>query len=269
MKLPISNFQFPISWQRGKSPAARRLPIPIQIGNSQFAIGNGRSGIALVITLIMLAVTLVMAVAFLALARRERGSVTGTTDTTTARLAAETAIANAEAQLVAGMFSSFTNGGYPGAFNLRLLVSTNYINPLGFTPAGGGNPTNVSYFDPNGNLLTGVNFMQSVSNLFFLPRAPVMISSNELVGRFYLDLNQNGQFDANGWITNVDMNNNVLLNPPVTGNPVVTFQQGDPEWVGVLEHPDANHGPNNLFLSRYAFIAQQHRPIPGTRTNLE
>jgi hypothetical protein len=208
----------------------------------------------LVITLIMLAVTLVMAVAFLALARRERGSVTTTTDTTTARLAAETAIANAEAQLVAGMFSSFTNGGYPGAFNLRLLVSTNYINPLGFTP-GSGNPTNVNYFDQSGNVLAPANFAQNVANLFFLPRAPVMISSNELVGRFYLDLNQNGQFDANGWITNVDMNNNVLLNPPVTGNPVLTFQQGDPEWVGVLEHPDALHSANNPFLSRYAFIA--------------
>ena len=30
---------------------------------------------------------------------------------------------------------------------------------------------------------------------------------------------------------------------------------GDPEWIGILERPDAPHGPNNKFLSRYAFVA--------------
>ena len=33
------------------------------------------------------------------------------------------------------------------------------------------------------------------------------------------------------------------------------FQVGDPEWIGVLERPDAPHGPNNKFIARYAFIA--------------
>jgi hypothetical protein len=213
-------------------------------------------GIALVITLIMLAITLVMAVAFLALARRERGSVTTSTDTTTARLAAETALANAQAQIAANILSSFTNGGYPAAYNLGLLVSTNYINPLGFT-TGSSNPTNVNYAYYNGAAgpLSVADFEQNISNLFFLPRAPVMISAAEPLGRFYLDLNQNGEFDPNGVVTNVDANNNILLAPPVTGNPVVTVQTGDPEWVGVLEHPDATHGPNNKFLSRYAFVA--------------
>ena len=32
-------------------------------------------------------------------------------------------------------------------------------------------------------------------------------------------------------------------------------QVGDPEWVGVLERPDVPHGPNNKFVSRYAFVA--------------
>ena len=201
----------------------------------------------------MLSVTLVMAVAFLALARRERGSVTTTTDTTTARLAAETAVANAEAQIVANMFTGASN-----AYNLRLLVSTNYINPLGFT-VGSANPTNVNYFDANGNLLTGNNFAQNVENLFYLPRAPVMVNSDTNPGgRFYLDLNENGQFDPNGWITNVDASGNVLLDA-APAIPCVTFQQGDPEWVGVLEHPDAPHGPNNLFIARYAFIAAAGR----------
>ena len=30
---------------------------------------------------------------------------------------------------------------------------------------------------------------------------------------------------------------------------------GDPEWVGVLQHPDQPYGPNNPFVARYAFIA--------------
>ena len=36
---------------------------------------------------------------------------------------------------------------------------------------------------------------------------------------------------------------------------------GDPQWIGVLERPDAPHGPNNKFLARYAFIAV---PADGT-----
>ncbi len=30
---------------------------------------------------------------------------------------------------------------------------------------------------------------------------------------------------------------------------------GDPEWIGILERPDAPYGPNNKFIARYAFIA--------------
>src|ERR1017187_4475008 len=132
-------------------------------------------GIALVITLIMLAVTLVMAVAFLALARRERGRLTTVTDTTTAQLAADSGVAYAEAQIAANILFGLTtnlNGqlGSSNAFNLHLLVSTNYINPLGFT-TGSGNPTNVNYTYPNGNLLNPADFDQNVSNLWFLPRS--------------------------------------------------------------------------------------------------
>jgi hypothetical protein len=30
---------------------------------------------------------------------------------------------------------------------------------------------------------------------------------------------------------------------------------GDPEWIGVLQHPDQPYGPNNPFVARYAYIA--------------
>ena len=204
---------------------------------------------ALVITLIMLSVTLVMAVAFLAVARRERGAVTTSTDTGTARLAASTALAGAQAQIVANILT--TNAA---AYNFGLLVSTNFINPNGFV-AGNTNLENVSYQYPNGNFVVGDDLIQNVANLWFLPRAPVMLnSSNAMSGRFYLDLNRNGTNEPNGWVTNVDASSKVLLD--ANGNPVVTFQVGDPEWIGILERPDQPHGPNNHFTARYAFFAQ-------------
>ena len=237
-------------------------PPRLTVSNRKSQIANRKSsGIALVITLIMLSVTLVMAVAFLALARRERGSVTTTTDTTTARLAAESAVAQAEAQIVANMLYGTRNGGSSNAFNLRLLVSTNYINPAGFDQAVNYvNPTNVSYLDQNGNVLAPAFFARNVANLFFLPRAPVLISSNEPLGRFYLDLNQNRRFDPYAPVPQIGPHGG-FLHPDGTedNNPVNVLTNmapgGDPEWVGVLEHPDAPHSANNHFISRYAFIA--------------
>ena len=110
------------------------------------------------------------------------------------------------------------------------------------------------------NLLTGDYFAQNVANLFFLPRAPVMVSTNELMGRYYLDLNQNGRFDAYGMVPQIGPSGG-YLHPDGTedlnlANVVTNMAPGgDPEWVGVLEHPDAPHSANNHFIARYAFIA--------------
>jgi hypothetical protein len=179
-------------------------------------------GVALIITLILLSVVTFMAITFLALSRRERSAVTTVTDTASARLAADAALANAEAQVVANVLST-TN-----PYNFSLLVSTNGW-PLNFT-----------------------NLPGDLTNLYVSPRAPVFIanptnSSLPPDFRYYLDLNRNGRFDTNGFVANVDNNNN-SLGPDV-------FEVGDPEWIGVLERPDAPYGPNNKFIARYAFIA--------------
>ena len=206
-------------------------------------------GIALVITLILLSVTLVMAVAFLAIANRERNAVTTTTDTATARHGAEPALAYAAAQIVANILSS-TNAA---AYNFNLLVSTNYINAAGFDP-NSGNPTNVNYdyLVSGGTLTTANQRNQNIANLWFLPRAPVFIT-NRVTGsvdfRYYLDLNRNGRFETNGFTSDFDS-----ANPPnVLGS---SFKVGDPEWIGILERPDAPHGPDNKFVARVAFLAQ-------------
>ncbi|HUZ06461.1 MAG TPA: hypothetical protein VMV89_03140, partial [Candidatus Paceibacterota bacterium] len=183
---------------------------------------SSEKGVALIITLILLAVTLVMALAFLAISRRESGSVTTAGETATARLAAKAALANAEAEAVAGILST-TN-----PYDFGLLVSTN-APPLNFN-----------------------NGLGDFTRLQISPRPPVFIQTNAnpnapLDFRFYLDLNRNGHFDSNGIVADVD--NTGATN----GN--FSLETGDPEWIGVLEHPDQPYGPDNLFIARYAFIA--------------
>lgn len=212
---------------------------------------RAQRGMALIITLILLSVTLVMVVAFLAVSRRERASVTTTTDTTIARLAADTALAAAQAQIVANLRT--TNASL---YHSTILVSTNYINPAGFDNTAGPyltSPVNVNYFYPNGTMVSAADFIQVVSNLQFLPRAPVLVNSSTRPdgtnqGRFYLDLNRNGLFEDTG--TRVaDVDGAGFTNGFITAS-------GDPQWVGILERPGQTHAADNKFVSRYAFFAQ-------------
>ena len=215
--------------------------------------GNPASqrGIALVLTLILLSVITFMAITFLAVSHREKDSVTTVTDTATARLAADAALAHAEAQAIANILAT-TN---PYAFGLT--VSTNYINGAGFQ-SGVVSPTNVNYSYANGTALSTPDLLINIGNLFYLPRAPVF-TTNAGGASYYLDLNRNTNFDANGNVPEIGRNGGYIhpngsedLNP---ANVVTNFHVGDPEWIGVLERPDQPHGPNNPFIARYAFIA--------------
>jgi len=99
------------------------------------------------------------------MSRRERGAVTTATDTTLARLAADSALAAAQAQIVANVLTTNT-----GMYDFHLLSSTNYLPP-------GYNPFNISNI---------------------LPRVVVMMTNLTLKSyesRFYLDLNRNGRDD--------------------------------------------------------------------------
>ena len=204
----------------------------------------------MIITLILLGVVTFMAIAFLALSRRERGAVTTVTDTATARLAADAALANAEGQVVANALAT-TN-----PYNFGLLVSTNYINANGFV-SGSADPTNVNYQYSTGSNIFGPDFLQNLANLYYSPRPPVFIVTNQLTGgndfRYYLDLNRNGRFESNGWVANLDNSGIIILDG--SGFAVTNIQVGDPEWIGVLQRPDQPYGPNNPFVARYAFIA--------------
>jgi hypothetical protein len=275
MKLPFTIYDLRFTIWKKSGRAGSPLPADAQLRRARsdapclsqrglqplaFSIQPSQHGVALIITLILLGVVTFMAIAFLALSRRERGAVTTVTDTTSARLAADAALANAEAQIVANVLST-TN-----PCNFGLLVSSNYINQEGYIPALGASLTNVNYFDSSGNFLTGNNFLQNLANLYYSPRPPVFIPTNSLGSndfRFYLDLNRNERFDANGLQMVIspdpakpyyDTNGNTMAiyNPP---NVLSNIMVGDPEWIGVLQRPDQPYGPNNPFVARYAFIA--------------
>lgn len=247
--------------------AGRMLP-------SVFCRHTSRSGIALIITLIMLSVTLVMAIAFIAASRRQRAAVSTSTDTDTARRAVETALAAAQAQIVANIFATSN----AGAFNFGLLVSTNYINRDGFDPNpgttfGSVNTTNVNfdYQLGGGVAFTADQRNRNIANLYFMPRVPVLINNGGVWDfRFYLDFNRNGRYETNGWgpeysgLTTTpfyDTKGELTNDASVTYNYFSTniagsTHVGDPEWVGILERPDQPHGPENHFLARYAFLGQ-------------
>jgi hypothetical protein len=195
-------------------------------GTDKRTFRTPQRGVALIITLILLAVVTVMAVAFLASSRRERGAVTTTTDTASVRLAADGALAQAESQIMANI--QVTTNPY----NFGLVVSTNYLPPT-----------------------TG-NSLDDLTNMLISPRAPVWLSNyvtRVMENRFYLDLNHNAEDDPSGWVTNRNQFGAIIFN--ADGSPSTNLQVGDPEWIGVLDHPDQPHGPNNRFIARYAFIA--------------
>ncbi|MGI8964815.1 MAG: hypothetical protein ACR2H1_01870 [Limisphaerales bacterium] len=215
------------------------------------------------ITLIMLSIITFLAVAFLALSNRNRQAGVVAASQTDSRLAAQTAEARAETMIVARMMGSNS------IYSYDLLVSRNYINPLGYNPTAPGGPpnlTNVSYTDAAGNPLNNDDQVQNIANLFYDPRPPVYVNTNTLTKavsndfRYYLDFNRNGVYDTNGLLAVISptggyYDTNGIEIPAISpGNTLSNDFTGDPEWIGVLEHPEAPHSPTNRFVYRYAYL---------------
>jgi hypothetical protein len=204
---------------------------------------QSQRGIALITTLIMLSVVTLMAVAFLAVSRRERASVTTSSDRVDAKSMAEIALQRAEVEVVARV-QAVSN-----LLNYDLLVSTNFINPGGFI-VGNTNIANVSYVYPNGVEVNGDDLLAMYRNLQVDPRVPVFMETNVATGgqehRFFLDFNRNSQFETNGMQFEVDFNGRSLG--------LTNFHVGDPEWIGVLRRPDQPHSGSNHFVGRYSYL---------------
>ena len=204
-------------------------------------------GIALVVTLILLSVVTFLAVAFLFLARRERGAVATSVQQTVARRASEAATERAKAEAIASIIAT-TN-----QFNYGLRVSVNYINPDGFK-SGSFSLTNINYdYKADASAFSADDRNQNIANLFYSPRPPVFVRTNEFP--FYLDLNRNQRFDTNGLLPVIDYNG-LAITVATTNGPLILSNSfvGDPEWIGVLERPDQPHSAKNKFVARYCYI---------------
>jgi hypothetical protein len=216
------------------------------------------SGVALVVTIVLLSVITFLAIVFLALTGRETGASKNSVNQTTARFATDTGVEHAKAALLAGILSSRS------VANFGLLTSTNYYNYNGYDPAAVELLTNVNYeYRVGGGALSQAQFLQNVSNLYYGARAPVYVTnrafpnSNEF--RYYLDLNRNGRHDLSGlWPVRSETGfydtNGLPIPFIIPGNTLSNYVKGDPEWRGILDRPNQPHGPENQFLSRYAYM---------------
>ncbi len=239
-------------------------------------IQSSEQGVVLVITLIMLSVVTVMAVLFLGVSRRERASVTVTTDHITAKAMTESGFAHAQANIVSRMLTTSNK------FNYDFAVSTNFLktNKDGldvfatyFDDFENFNPTNVGYhYASNGWPLNEKHQAINIGNLQFDPRPPVYIQTNSnskypLDFRFFLNFNRNieeyrknGQvhrvphFDRSGLLYERGNNRAPLKTPNNNQARLKTHMVGDPQWIGVLEYPNQPHSPTNRFIGRFAYL---------------
>jgi hypothetical protein len=224
------------------------------LADCQWRTRSGQQGVALVITLILLSVITFMAVTFLVVSRRESEQVNTLTQQNTAKFAATVAADAAQSQVIA-LIQANTNG-----YNFGLLVSTNFLSTFFDNTAGPGysSITNVNYNYADGKTnFSAADLGQLMNNLLVLPRVPVFFVSNRnsisTDFRFYLDLNHNGKYDSNGWVALKDDTGGFIKDS--SGIIITNFMTGDPEWIGILNHPDMRHSSSNFFIGRYAFIA--------------
>jgi hypothetical protein len=215
---------------------------------------NSQRGVALVITLLFLAVITFMTVTFLVVTQREREQTQAQSNQTDASLAADAAVEQAKAAVIASMLAR-TNGQ-----DFGLMVSTNYISSAGFdTRPGVPDITNVNYdYLIGGGSLPPKAVLQNLLNLQILPRPPVYVTTNKNFPpdfRYYIDLNRNGVHDTNGFGTNYAGGAFLFDNTTVPPTPLTTTFVGDPEWIGVLDKPYLPHSSSNQFVARYAFFA--------------
>jgi hypothetical protein len=213
-----------------------------------------QSGVALVVTLLLLSVITFMAITFLVLSRGQKSSVSLATDQAVARLAADSALERAKAELIIPMMA-FTN-----PYHYDLLVSTNYVSAPGFVP-GNASFTNVNYDVLAGNRGRpgAADQLRNLANLYYSPRPPVFINSRTNSDfRYYLDLNRNGKFDPTGQLEVTNEANRAVV---INGRPLTNSFTGDPQWVGGLERPDYPHSSSNKFSHRFAYLV-----VPAGKT---
>lgn len=220
---------------------------------------KSQSGVALVITLLMLSVITFLTIAFLALSKRDRASVSVTKDQRIAREMSEIALARAHSEIISRMMQTNADGVHE-LLNFDYMVSKNYIRKAGFIKKTTLDYENVNYDYYDGTttpIASDLYKVQNIANLRYDPRPPVFITTNSsyrnnLDFRYWLDINRNGLFEDSGVIAVTN-----IVNGSLTTNGTGTqWLEGDPQWIGVLRYPDAGHSATNQFSGRYAYFVQ-------------
>jgi len=199
-------------------------------GAALIASRPGQRGVALVVTLILLVVITTLAVAFLALSTRETIAVSGASSILSTEYANDAALERAKSQLLTQMIARNANGAPNDIMGPELMVSvpfqTNRLNSLG---------------------------------MFTNPSPPVFIWINKAINnpsavedRFWVDLNRNLQLEPTGYVPDVNDAGQPILDG--SGNPIVRWRVGDPQWIGLLRDPTQPHGKDNPFIARYAYL---------------
>ncbi len=211
-------------------------------------------GVALVITLVMLAVVTVMAVVFLAVTRRERSSVKLAEETAIAKDMADAALERVKTEAISGMNVAGSKLHYD------LFNSQSFFNPAGFDASRPPTNSNVARVRdwPTIRQQGEKNYLELLGNLQFDPAVPVFVETNQSRQgdfRFYLDFNRNRQFETNGVLPELDVNEQPITRQ-VNSQTLTNFARfvGDPEWIGVLERPDFPHSETNRFVGRFAYL---------------
>ena len=228
-------------------------------GAGKTLAGGPASGVILVITLIMLSVVTIMLVLFLGISQRERASVTVASDRISAEHMASAALARAQSEVVSRMVASSNR------FNYDLAVSVNFLNPDKAHFADGDtfdadnedyDPYNVSYYaNQNRAPLTPEQQAVNLGNLLYDPRPPVYVrepGGQRMNFRYYLDFNRNGRFEPTGLLP--ERISRLRQARTQNGDLLYTQLVGDPQWIGVLEHPGRPHSPTNRFIGRFAYL---------------
>ena len=223
-----------------------------------------RRGVALVITLILLVVITTLTVAFLALSSRETATVASSVATTDAEAANAAALERALAQIKAPFFAKNTVAPYPAPVPVG-ATNSDIMGPDLMVSVARDVPSDVPGVKLN-LIADPTKTLRSLVRLEADPSPPVCLWTNKFYNmasaveaRDYLDLNRNGRFEPTGFVPSTDGAGLPILDG--SGNPLLEWRVGDPQWIGILRDPTQPHSSSNHFIGRYAFII-----LPAGRT---
>ncbi|MFM1557250.1 MAG: hypothetical protein ACKJR1_12235, partial [Limisphaerales bacterium] len=85
-----------------------------------------------------------------------------------------------------------------------------------------------------------------------IPKAELILLQEDPRAPVYYDLDGDRKPDEFRYFLN--LNHDLRQNKRAAFQPTTTNQVGDPHWIGVLEDPSRQHGKDNRFVARYAYM---------------